>query len=202
MFTGIVGDIGTIESVTDTAAGREFRVRCGYDDLGAGESIALNGACLTVREAAAGWFWVAAVTTTLERTTLGAWTAGTTVNLERSLRATDRLGGHIVQGHVDGVGRVLRVAREGTALLLDVAVPAGVGEVLVPQGSIALDGVSLTVNAVPAPGEARVSIIEYTERHTTLGRLGPGDAVHVEGDVIGKYVRALAAAWLPARPGR
>lgn len=202
MFTGIVDDIGTIESVTDAVAGREFRVRCTYADLVPGESIALNGACLTVRDTAAGWFTVAAVTTTLARTTLGTWTTGTAVNLERSLRASDRLGGHIVQGHVDGVGRVVRVVREGTALLIDVAVPPAIADLLVPQGSITLDGVSLTVNAVPAVGEARVSIIEYTERHTTLGRLSPGDALHVEGDVIGKYVRALAAPWLPSRPDR
>lgn len=202
MFTGIVDDIGTIESATDTSAGREFRVRCRYDDLTPGESIALNGACLTVRDAGAGWFTVAAVTTTIERTTAATWTAGTSVNLERSLRATDRLGGHIVQGHVDGVGRVRRVAREGTALLIDVAVPPAVADLLVPQGSITLDGVSLTVHAVPGPGEVRVSIIEYTERHTTLGRLAEGDAVHVEGDVIGKYVRALAAPWLPDRSDR
>lgn len=202
MFTGIVDDIGTIEAVTDAAAGREFRVRCTYADLVPGESIALNGACLTVRDTAAGWFTVAAVTTTLERTTLGTWTTGSAVNLERSLRASDRLGGHIVQGHVDGVGRVVRVVREGTALLIDVAVPPAVADLLVPQGSITLDGVSLTVNAVPAPGKARVSIIEYTERHTTLGRLSPGDAVHIEGDVIGKYVRALVVPWLPSRPDR
>lgn len=201
MFTGIVDDIGTVESASETPAGREFRVRCRYTDLAPGESIALNGACLTVRETAAGWFTVAAVTTTLERTTMASWTSGTRVNLERSLRASDRLGGHIVQGHVDGVGRVLRVGRQGTALLVDIAVPPEVRGLIVPQGSIALDGVSLTVNAVPAEGEARVSIIEYTERHTTLGRLAPGDPLHVEGDVVGRYVRALAAPWLGTRPG-
>ncbi|HSA55902.1 MAG TPA: riboflavin synthase [Gemmatimonadaceae bacterium] len=198
MFTGIVDDIGTIEAARDTDAGREFRVRCRYTDLAPGESVALSGACLTVRDTAPGWFTVAAVSTTLERTTMGTWAPGTRVNLERSLRPTDRLGGHLVQGHVDGVGRVRRVGREETALVIDVAVPPAVSTLLVPQGSITLDGVSLTVNALPAAGEVRVSIIEYTERHTTLGRLAPGDAVHVEGDVIGKYVRALAAPWLPA----
>ena len=206
MFTGIVDDIGTIESVTDTPAGREFRVRCRYTDLTPGESIALNGACLTVREAGPAWFTVSAVSTTLDRTTMASWVAGTPVNLERSLRAGDRLGGHIVQGHVDGVGRVLKVAREGTALLIDIAVPEAVADLVVPQGSITIDGVSLTVNAVRGgegedETEVRVAIIEYTERHTTLGRLASGHAVHVEGDVIGKYVRAMAAPWLPAGRG-
>jgi riboflavin synthase len=202
MFTGIVDDIGRIDSVADTLAGKEFRVGCRYDDLVPGESIALNGACLTVREAGPGWFTVAAVTTTLERTALGAWREGTEVNLERSLRAGDRLGGHIVQGHVDGVGEVRRVLRRDSALLIEVAVPAHVEPLLVPHGAIALDGVSLTVNALPAPGLLEVSIIDYTERHTTLGRLRPGDGVHVEGDVIGKYVQRLAAPWLPSGPTR
>jgi riboflavin synthase len=202
MFTGIVDDVGRIEAVADTAAGLELRVRCRYDDLVPGESVALNGACLTVREAGPGWFTVAAIHTTLERTTIARWAAGSEVNLERSLRAGDRLGGHLVQGHVDGVGEVRRVSRRDAALRITVSVPPTVEPLLVPHGAIALDGVSLTVNDLPAPGEVEVSIIEYTERHTTLGRLRPGDAVHVEGDVIGKYVQRLAGPWLPAGPPR
>ncbi|HVG45877.1 MAG TPA: riboflavin synthase, partial [Longimicrobium sp.] len=107
----MIDDVGTIERATITEAGREFLVRCGYADLADGESIAVNGACLTVREKGEGWFTVAAVVTTLGRTTIGGWSAGTRVNLERSLRASDRLGGHIVQGHVAGVGTVRRVQR-------------------------------------------------------------------------------------------
>lgn len=197
MFTGLVDDVGTIEQVTTSEAGRELRVRCSYTDLTPGESVALNGACLTVRETGTGWFTVAAVTTTLERTAMGHWDTGTRVNLERAVRLGDRLGGHLVQGHVDGVGRVLAVARRGSALLLDVAVPSDVATLLVPHGSVTLDGVSLTVNALPAPGVLQVSIIEYTERHTTLGRLRVDDPVHVEGDLIGKYVRVLVAPYLP-----
>src|SRR6202171_1983852 len=106
MFTGLIEQIGEVESVRQTEAGRELRIRAPFTDLTNGESIAVNGACLTVREFGAGWFDVAAVLTTLERTTIGAWKSGTRVNLERSLRATDRLGGHIVQGHVDSVGVV------------------------------------------------------------------------------------------------
>lgn len=193
MFTGLVDDVGVVEGVSDEAAGRTLRVRCRYGDLASGESVAVNGACLTVRERGDGWFTVAAVSTTLERTMIGAWREGTPVNLERAMRVGDRFGGHIVQGHVDEVGEVLRVAREGSARLIDVAVGPEVAPLLVPHGAITVDGVSLTVNAIPRPGVVQLSIIEFTERHTTLGRLQPGDRVHLEGDLIGKYVRALVA---------
>lgn len=191
MFTGLVDAVGTIERVADTSAGREFVIQSPYDDLADGESIAVNGACLTVRDRADGRFTVAAVVTTLGRTTMGGWSAGGRVNLERALKAGDRLGGHIVQGHVDGVGTVRRVERLDDAVLVDVTVPDGIAELLVPHGSITIDGVSLTVNAIPEPSTVQLSLIEYTLRHTTLGSLTPGDTVHVEGDVIGKYVRQL-----------
>lgn len=195
MFTGLIDDVGIIDRASETDAGREFVIRSRYDDLEDGESIAVNGACLTVRERHAGTFTVAAVVTTLGRTTMGEWEAGKRVNLERALRPSDRLGGHIVQGHVDGVGTVHRVARLDDAVLVDVAVPSDVAGLLVPHGSITVDGVSLTVNAIPDPGVVQLSLIEYTLRHTTLGDLAPGDPVHVEGDVIGKYVRALMAPY-------
>ena len=191
MFPGLVDDVGTIERVADTPAGRELVIRSRYDDLADGESVAVNGACLTVRERGPGRFSVAAVVTTLGRTTIGGWGVGTRVNLERSLRASDRLGGHIVQGHVDGVGTVRRVQRLADAVLVDVEVPRDIAELLVPHGSITVDGVSLTVNALPAPDIVQLSLIEYTLRHTTLGDLSVGVAVHVEGDVIGKFVRRL-----------
>jgi riboflavin synthase len=200
MFTGLVDDVGTIDHVADTPAGRTFRIRSRYEDLGDGESIAVNGACLTVRERDAGTFTVAAVVTTLGRTAMDGWRVGTRVNLERSLRASDRLGGHVVQGHVDGVGTVRRVERFEDAVLVDVAVPDEVAELLVPHGSITVDGVSLTVNALPAPDVVQLSLIEYTLRHTTLGALRVGDLVHVEGDVIGKYVRRLIQPWNGAAP--
>ena len=204
MFTGLVDDVGRIEAVTTTEAGREFRVRTRYRDLAEGESIACDGACLTVRDFGAdadgGWFTVAAVVTTLGRTVLGEWAAGRAVNLERALRAGDRLGGHLVQGHVDGVGTVLAVERRGDAWLVDVALPPELDALMVPHGSVTVDGVSLTVNALPRPGVLQLSIIEYTHRHTTLGLRRPGDRVHVEGDVIGKYVRRLVAPYLAAAP--
>jgi len=195
MFTGLVEAIGTIESVSDTDAGREFRVRSPWPDLQDGESIAINGACLTVRSSRADSFVVAAVVTTLDRTTMGSWSTGTRVNLERAMKVGDRFGGHMVQGHVDGVGTVRSVARQESALLLDIDVPPEVARLLVPHGSLTVDGVSLTVNRVPAPGVVQVSIIEWTERHTTLGALVAGDRVHLEADVIGKYVQALLAPY-------
>jgi len=195
MFTGLVEAIGTIESVSDADAGREFRVRSPWPDLQDGESIAINGACLTVRSSRADSFVVAAVVTTLDRTTIGSWSTGTRVNLERAMKVGDRFGGHMVQGHVDGVGTVRSVARQESALLLDIDVPPEVARLLVPHGSLTVDGVSLTVNRVPAPGVVQVSIIEWTERHTTLGALVAGDRVHLEADVIGKYVQALLAPY-------
>jgi len=199
MFTGLVQDVGTIEKVRITPAGRELRLHCRYDDLADGESIALNGACLTVREHGTGWFTVAAIVTTLDRTTIGSWDVGRRVNLERALRLGDRLGGHMVQGHVDGVGTVERVHRRDDALLLDVRLPDDLDSLMVPHGSVTIDGVSLTVNALPAPGILQLSLIEYTWTHTTLGALRAGDGVHVEADMIGKYVRQLVAPYAAAR---
>ena len=196
MFTGLVDDVGTIEEAATTPdAGRVLRVRCGYADLAPGESVAVNGACLTVRELGDGWFTVAAVVTTLGRTTIGDWGAGTRVNLERALAAGDRLGGHMVLGHVDGVARVVRLRQDGDALLVNLALPPGLAELMVPHGSLTVDGVSLTVNALPAWDVVQLSLIEYTLRHTTLGALAVGDRVHIEADVIGKYVRQLFRAY-------
>ena len=194
MFTGLVDDVGVVEAVVEGSAGRELRVRCRYHDLVLGESIAVNGACLTVRDRGAGWFTVAAVITTLDRTTMGDWQPGHRVNLERAMRLGDRLGGHFVQGHVDGVGQVEQVRQEGDARLVDIVLPAGLAELMVPHGSLAVDGVSLTVNALPGPERVQLSLIEYTLRHTTLGLLAPGDRVHVEGDMIGKHVKRLMEA--------
>ncbi len=198
MFTGLITDLGTIDRVSDTAAGREFRVQTAFRDLTEGESIALNGACLTVRQRGDGWFTVAAVVTTLDRTTIANWTVGMRVNLERALALGDRLGGHLVQGHVDGVAEVVDVARNADAWLIDIQLPATLMPLMVPHGSICVDGVSLTVNALPAADLVQLSIIEFTIRFTTLGSLGVGDRVHVEADVIGKYVQRLVAPLIAA----
>ena len=191
MFTGIVDDVGTIESVSVGAGGRELRIKSRYQGLADGESIAINGACLTVREHGAGWFAVGAVETTLGRTTIGDWKAGRRVNLERALALGDRLGGHMVAGHVDGVATVKSVERLNDARVVALAVPDAVMELSVLHGSVTVDGVSLTVNALPPDGTLQLSLIDYTLRHTTLGDLKPGDQVHVEADMIGKYVQRL-----------
>jgi len=201
VFTGLIDDVGTIEAVSRTSAGLELRISCRYSDLADGESIAVNGACLTVLTRGNGWFTVGAVTTTLGRTTIGSWAAGRRVTLERALRAGDRLGGHFVQGHVDGVARVTAAAVVGDAQLVDLALPAGLAELMVQHGSLAVDGVSLTVNDLSVPGSVQLSLIEYTLRHTTLGTLVPGDQVHVEADMLGKYVHRLLkeSTWVSER---
>jgi riboflavin synthase len=199
MFTGLITAVGEVREVSSTDAGRELVVAAPYTGLQLGESIACSGACLTVRESGAGWFRVAAVVTTLDRTTIGAWTKGTKLNLERALAVGDRLGGHIVQGHVDGVGTVLAVVQQGDALLIDVSVPADIDDLLVPLGSIAVDGVSLTVNALPQPGALQLSIIDHTLRHTTLGTLRAGDRVQLEADVLAKHLKRLAAPLLTSQ---
>ncbi|HEY2065004.1 MAG TPA: riboflavin synthase [Gemmatimonadaceae bacterium] len=201
MFTGLIDDVGVIERVARTPVGRELRVSSRYTGLTTGESIAVNGACLTVREAGDGWFDVAAIVTTLGRTTIGEWATGRRVNLERAMRLGDRLGGHLVQGHVDDVATVERVEKLDDALLIDLRLPAELEPLMMPHGSVAIDGVSLTVNALPAPGILQVSLIEYTWTHTTLGGLRTDDRVHVEADMVGKYVRRLVAPHLGAPAG-
>jgi riboflavin synthase len=198
MFTGLIDDIGVVERVERTEAGRELRIRSAYTGLADGESVAVNGACLTVREWGPGWFSVAAVVTTLGRTTIGDWVAGRRLNLERAMRLGDRLGGHLVQGHVDDVGIVEDARRLGDAQLIDVRLPAELETLMVPHGSVAVDGVSLTVNALPAPGILQLSLIEFTWRHTTLGELRAGDRVHLEADMVGKYVRQLVTPYASA----
>ena len=197
MFTGIVTAVGRVESVSPNGGsgtregGRVLRIHAPYRGLRKGESIAVNGACLTVEKLAKGGFTVHAVGTTLGRTLIGDWQKGRTVNLERALRAGDRFGGHFVQGHVDGVGTVERVAEQGDALLADIRVPAEVRETTVLHGAITVDGVSLTVNALSGAEVIQVSLVPFTREHTTLGRVAVGDRVHIEADVLGKYVRQL-----------
>jgi riboflavin synthase len=191
MFTGIISEIGTVREARRAEGGLDLEIAASWTDLAPGESIAVDGACLTVTEPGAGGFRVHIVRTSLERTRFADLHPGNRVNLERALRVGDRLGGHLVQGHVDGVGMVLRVASKGDARLLDLQVPPEVARVSVPLGSITVDGVSLTVNAMPDPGTVQISLIPFTLEHTTLGGRRPGDRVHLEADAIGKYVRAL-----------
>ncbi len=190
MFTGIVTAVGRVAKATRNGAAL-FEIRAPYKNLRRGESIAINGACLTVEKVVRGGFTVRAVETTLDRTLFGEYAAGRRVNLERAVRAADRLGGHLVQGHVDGVATVDHVAPRGETAVVGLRVPDVVRAVSIPLGSITVDGVSLTVDALPGPWLVQVSLIPFTRDHTTLGGLRPGDRVHVEGDLIGKYVRQL-----------
>ena len=193
MFTGIVTAMGQVTTARrDGDGGLTLAIRAPYRGLRRGESIAVSGACLTVERVVRGGFQVHATGTTLDRTLIGEWGARRRVNLERAVRAADRLGGHWVQGHVDGVATVGAVARRGDDVwVVDLALPPEVADVTIPRGSITVDGVSLTVHAVNGGGRVQVALIPHTRAHTTLGAVAPGERVHVEGDVLGKYVRQL-----------
>ena len=200
MFTGIITAIGTVTAAARGPDGLSLVIAAPYAGLEPGESVAVDGACLTVEALVAEGFRVHVIATSLERTAFGDYAAGRRVNLERALALGDRLGGHLVQGHVDGVGVVLQVGRRGDAWLVDLGVPADLARLAIPLGSIAVDGVSLTVNARPAPDVVQISLIPFTLEHTTLGERRAGDRVHLEGDMLGKYVAALVAPHLAAVP--
>lgn len=194
MFTGMITAVGRIDSVEPSAGGLRLGIAADWTDLALGESIAIDGACLTVTGRQPGRFEVEVVTTTLDRTGFAGYEVGRRVNLERALAVGDRLGGHLVQGHVDGVGTVLSVAEAGNATVMEISVPAEVAEVSIPMGSVTVDGVSLTINAVAPSGVLRLSLIPFTLLHTTLGERRSGHAVHVEGDTVGKYVKQFTMA--------
>lgn len=196
MFTGIIEEAGEIAASEALGNGKALRIQASrvLPDLAIGDSVAVDGVCLTVTSLGSDSFQVAVVATTLGRTALGTYTPGRRVNLERALRFGARLGGHLVQGHVDGVGVVERISRRDELVLIDFALPDEVRDVTILHGSIALNGISLTVNALPSPDLCQVSIIPHTWSHTALAELGAGAPVNVEGDMIGKYVRRLLGA--------
>ncbi|MGB8275969.1 MAG: riboflavin synthase [Alphaproteobacteria bacterium] len=191
MFTGVVTDIGRVRAVTDNGDTR-FEFETDYDtrtiDLGA--SIAVAGACLTVVDKGPGWFAVQASAETLRRTTLGGLRQGAAVNLERPLAAGAELGGHFVLGHVDGTGTVRECVPEGESLRVVVEAPPDLTKYIAPKGSVTIDGVALTVNAVD-DGRFSVNIIPMTARRTTLGSLAPGTRVNLEVDVLARYLERL-----------
>ena len=201
MFTGIVQEVGTVRAAEPVGGLLRLAIHAPatLERLRDGDSVAVDGVCLTVVRQDRGAFEAEAIPTTLERTTLGGLAAGARVNLERALAAGEPLGGHIVQGHVDGVGTVLGVERTGDAVLVDVAVPDEVTGVTVLRGSIALNGVSLTVAGLPAPGVVRVSLIPYTLEHSTLGAVQSGTRLNVEADFVAKLVAEQARRWLESR---
>ena len=196
MFSGIVESVGTIANVRERDTVREITIQAEdiLDDLGAGDSVAVDGACLTVVRLVEDGFAVDVVGTTLERTVAGAYRPGSRVNLERAMRLGDRLDGHLVQGHVDAVGELVRVEPTGEYRLMDFRMAPIVGAVTILHGSITINGVSLTVNALPANDVCQVAVIPYTWAHTNLAVLEPGDSVNLEGDLIGKYVGSMVAA--------
>jgi riboflavin synthase len=201
MFTGLIERLGRIGDVRQHTTVREFTIRTsGWDQpLVLGESIAIDGICLTVAGMVDDGFVVQVITPTLERTTAAEWINGRVVNLERALRAQDRLGGHLVQGHIDATGTVLRIEQAGEDLEIELQLPDVVAEVTVLHGSIALDGVSLTVSDLPRDDVARVALIPHTRQHTNLSRLEPGTRVNLEGDLIGRFVVGYLKRWaLPA----
>ncbi|UCC74465.1 MAG: riboflavin synthase [Gemmatimonadota bacterium] len=190
MFSGIVEEVGVVVSATEVGGGRELVIGAVavLEDLKPSDSINVDGVCQTVVELGRRSFEVQTIATTLSRTTLGEYRRGRKVNLERPIAAGERFGGHFVQGHVDGVGSVTSVQRQGDMWLVRFTLPDTVEPFTILHGSIAVDGVSLTINALPAPGTAEVALIPYTYEHTNLSRLTPGDRVNLEADMIGKYV--------------
>ncbi|HEV8676190.1 MAG TPA: riboflavin synthase [Methylomirabilota bacterium] len=193
MFTGLVEAMGSVESVSGVGAGRRLTVRVPATwaaETTVGDSVAVNGACLTVVAAEPGRLAFDLAEETLRVTTLGALIAGEPVNLERPLRFGGRLGGHLVLGHVDGVGRVTRATPEGTGRRLTVGFPPALRGLLIPKGSVAVDGVSLTVADLEET-QFSVALIPHTLAVTTLGAREVGTTVNLEVDVLGKYVRAL-----------
>lgn len=197
MFTGIIEAVGTIAAARERAGARVFVIEAPEfaGELKAGDSITVDGACQTAVRNDTRSFAIDTIGTTLSRTIAGGYRVGSKVNLERSMVLGGRLDGHLVQGHVDGVGRVLSVRQEGDYWLLDFQIPPVVEGVVILHGSITVNGVSLTVNAIPSKGQVQVGIIPFTWEHTNLGLLKPGDALNLEGDLIGKYVAKLLGAW-------
>ena len=193
MFTGIITDVGAISAV-EMRGDRHVRIDCAYDtdSIDIGASIACSGACMTVVEKGPGWFAVDVSAESVSRTADGQWEAGRKLNLERSLRVGDEIGGHIVTGHVDGVGRVTSIAPEGDSTRIGIAGPADLARYLSPKGSITIDGVSLTVNGVTDQPDGsvvfEVNIIPHTAALTTLGERRIHDRVNLEIDVLARYL--------------
>jgi riboflavin synthase len=191
MFTGLIEDLGAVAAVKPVPQGMRLSVRTRLTGLTHGASIAVDGACLTAIELPEGAFAADVSLETLQRTTLGGLKAGDAVNLERPLALGDRLGGHLVLGHVDGVGRIVAREKVGNGERVLLKLPENLAKYVVEKGSIALDGISLTVNSLPGPDEIELFIIPETLRATTWGAKPVGAAVNVEADILGKHVARL-----------
>ncbi len=194
MFTGLIADVGSVTALELDGAGATLEIDTRLaGELGEGDSIAVNGVCLTATEVWDGSFAAQAMRETLERSSLGELEVGARVNLELPLRAADRLGGHVVQGHVDGTGVVDETHERGFALVLEIKIDPGLRRYLVEKGSIALDGVSLTVSALHDDG-FEVALIPETLERTNLGKIASGDRVNIEVDILAKHVERLLEA--------
>lgn len=195
MFTGIIQGCGLLKQTRPSGGGLAFELAADFalDNPQEGESIAINGACLTAYNIVDQRFTVDVSPASLASTTLGALRAGDSVNMERALKLSDRLGGHLVSGHVDGVGRCKEVKQAGEFTILTFMVPPAMDRYIIDKGSVTIDGISLTVND-SAAGVFSVSIIPHTMQATTLGRLKSGSRVNIELDIIGKYVEKLLFA--------
>ncbi len=198
MFTGIVTGQGEVRAITPIGGGQDMRlvigVPAGWADMASiriGASIACSGCCLTAIELGADWFAVTASAETLSKTTLGGWTVGALINLERPLKVGDELGGHIVAGHVDGLGQVIAMVPDQGSTRWTFGVPGAIARFIAPKGSVAIDGVSLTVNEV-AGDTFGVNIIPHTAEVTGFGLLKPGDRVNIEIDTVARSVARLA----------
>jgi riboflavin synthase len=193
MFTGIIEETGNVSEISDSTDFRTIHIRgkSVFDDLRPGSSIAVNGVCLTARRVAGATFTAELSRETLDRTTLRSLAKGSIVNLERPMRGDSRFGGHIVQGHVDGVGTIRRFDRQGDAWNLEIQYPAAGSRYIVEKGSIAVDGISLTVASLLGSGVFSVAIIPHTFENTNLNAAKTGDAVNLEFDVLAKYVENL-----------
>ena len=196
MFTGIVEAVGVIRDIEERSSTHRFWVEAPSlaPELTDGASVSVDGACLTVVARKAARFAFDVIGTTLGRTIAGGYADGTPVNLERALRADSRLDGHLVQGHVDGVGLLERCMMEGEFWLMDFRLPEAVASLTVEHGSVTINGVSLTVSEIVDADVFRIGVIPYTHRHTNLGRLQPGSPVNVEGDLVGKYVQKILSS--------
>jgi len=193
MFTGIITDLGRVRAVSRQSLTRlEIETKYPIGSIAIGASIACSGACLSVVERGPGWFAVEASAETLSKTTLGTWRSGTAVNLERPLKLGDELGGHLVLGHVDGVGELVERRPDGGSLRLTFAAPADLARFIAPKGSVAIDGVSMTVNEVSGR-QFGVNVIPITQRETNLGELAVGDRANLEIDLLARYVARLMA---------
>jgi riboflavin synthase len=194
MFTGLIADLGSVESVEADAEGATLSIRTRLaGELAEGDSVAVNGVCLTATAVSDAGFRTQAMNETLRRSSLGALGPGQDVNLELALRAGDRLGGHVVQGHVDGTGTVSAIREEGFSRVLDLDIEADLARYLVEKGSVAIDGVSLTVSALSEEGFS-VSLIPETLKRTNLGHVQEGAPVNIEVDILAKHVERLLRA--------